>query len=159
MTSQSRKTEELLELVARDRLDELTPDEVTRLEAVADADPRVEARLAGLAAGGRALADAPLPSTAQWEQVWQAIDAARPASKRRARFWFSPVAIAAAIAMFVVWSFPWSHGHEVGWALRLDANAEIVELETFGGELPFVVSAGDNGGFPVIWVMDESEGV
>ena len=157
MAAQVRQIDELLVLVERGLLDELTPAEVDVLERAAGGDPWIAHQLADLRATGPVLADEPLPpDQAQWAEVWRNV-AVRSTPRSGGQWWFNSVAAVAAGLLFAVWLGA-GNTTEARWALRPDRQLEVLEVETFGDEMPLVMTVGEGDGFPVIWVMDESEG-
>lgn len=162
MSDGSRDIQTLMALAEAGRFDELAPQEMARLEAYLNGDQAAAARFANQRPPpARELAPrVAAPAGAAWARVWGEIDAATRAAPRvrTIRLWRAAVglmAAAACIVLAVIWS---AGGRPPGSrdALHLVAGAEIQEIEVFDDATPFIVSAGDDGEIPVIWVMGDS---
>lgn len=151
-------------------LDTLRPEQVARLEAVLNDEPGVAAHLADrrLApdpqlAGALGQADrAAAPAADTWERVWERIDAAGQrtplrgarAGARILRLWRPLAAAAACLLMAGFWRLGTAMP-ERPWPLQLATEVEINELEVYDGATSFVVSTGGEGGFDIIWVLED----
>lgn len=161
----------LLRQLAANGLDALTPAQVELLASATESDPLVAERLAALPAPGAAAwhVAAPQPSVAEWERVWDRIDAAGPvesaptgyaATSPRAvpRWWrVAPLLGAAAAVLLAMlwWDSP--RGGD-GGAIQLSSHTEIQALETFDDGTVFITDAGDGSGAIVIWSVDSDAG-
>ncbi len=163
MSDGVRDIRELFGLLDAGRLDELTPEEVRRLETHLDATPADADRLSRVAPPTDPLLQAPPPSVPQprWDAVWENVTAAAGPARpgpRVLRLWRPLAAVAAAVVLGIgLWDYdrvaaPAPDAWPVQWA----DTVEIDELESAGDTMPLVLSAGDEA-VPVIWVF-ESEG-
>jgi hypothetical protein len=166
MTTPADNVDDLLDRVAAGRLDDLTPAQVAGLEVHLNATPAAEERLTDVVptADPRLSASTAVPSDAEWEDVWQRIDSARPARastaraiKRTIRFWQPLAALAACVALLVAWRWgPFSTRSD--WPIQLSSDVEVLELEVFGDASAFVSYSDDGQGVTVIWVLDDDAG-
>jgi hypothetical protein len=166
MTTSRDNFDELLDRVAAGRLDGLTPEQVAALEVHLNATPAAEERLADVvpAADPRLSVSTPVPTDAEWEDVWQRVDSARPtrastarAIRRTIHLWRPLAALAACVALLLVWRWaPLSTGSD--WPIALSADVEVLELEVFGDASAFVSYSDDGRGAAVIWVLDDGAG-
>lgn len=156
-----------IEELALGRFDAIGAEEMADVEAHLNACAACSSRLGVMRAGPEAVWDEPvqLPSSDEWTRVGQAIEDAYRAERRSgisagpirlARRWG---AIAAILLLSVsVWRFGvW--GVEPAWSLQLARGdeVEITSLEVFGDAMPFVISAGEDGDVPVIWVIQNED--
>jgi hypothetical protein len=149
----------LLKRLEAEGLDALTPDEVAILAAAADDRPEVGARLGALVTPPVPVAAAVgAPNAAVWDDAWAAI-APRTASRsggRRLGMWQQVFAAAAAVLLAVgIWQGRLPMAAD-GRPIELDSSVEILSLEAYGEQAPMVVTVGDEGNYPVIWLVDES---
>lgn len=152
-------------------LDALTPEQVARLEAVLNREPRVAAELgdaippldAGLAASLRDLEAPALPSARKWEEVWQGIELRtgggvareRGLAPRILRFWKPLAAAAACLVLAGLW---WGTTPPADpWPMRLATDVEIDDFQVYDDAMPFVVTTGGDSGVKLLWVL-ETEG-
>jgi len=141
-----------------DHLERLLNDEPARAAQLADQQPQLGPRLAGVL---DALARSEPPVPQQWEQVWRRIDTAASARQRAARrpaarimrYWPGMLAAAACALLAFLWTV--QPGSSEEWPLRLATSVEIDDLEVADGATSFVVSTGGDSGVQVIWVLDE----
>ncbi len=161
----------LLERLAADGLDALTPEQIERLAAAAESDPLVAERLAASPAPGAAAwyAPVPQPTAAEWERVWARINAAGQSddastplaaeSPRAVSLWWriAPLLSAAAALLLALlwWDSP--RGGD-GGAIQLSSHTEIQALETYDDGTVFITDAGDGSGAIVIWSVDSDAG-
>lgn len=170
--------DDALRAAAAGNWDALTAQQVAGLESALNNDPALAAQLAGvvpppdprLAAGLDLLDRADLPSSVDWQRVWERIEAAsarlsqaepRPA-RRVLRLWkpltAGAVGLAAAACLLV--AVLWKHGHpptDAPWPMQLATNVEIDQLEVGEGTTPLVLALGGDNGPEVIWLLpDES---
>jgi hypothetical protein len=149
----------LLKRFEAEGLDALTPDEVETLAAAADGRLEVGARLSAVATPETPLAAAVgAPSAAAWDDTWEAITR-RTASRsggRRLGMWQQVFAAVAAVLLAVgIWQGRLPMAAD-GRPVELDSSVEILSLEAYGEQAPMVVTVGDEGSYPVIWLVDES---
>lgn len=165
MNAPEHNLDDLLARVADGRLDELTPEQVAALEAQLEADPGAAERLADVVPASEAVLspEIPPPSNAEWEHVWDAIESALPAralapraSRRMFHRWRPLVAVAACVALVVLWHLtPTEFGSPR--PLRMSDHVVVHELEVFGDESAFVAYSDDDAGSAVIWVFESDE--
>lgn len=151
--------DELLKRLEAEGLDALTPEEVDTLATAADERPEVGARLNAVATPETPLVAAVgAPRAAAWDDTWEAI-ARRTASRsggRRLGMWQQVFAAAAAVLLAVgIWQGRLPMAAD-GRPVELDSSVEILSLEAYGEQAPMVVTVGDEGSYPVIWLVDES---
>jgi hypothetical protein len=165
MTTPTENFDELLDRVRAGRLDDLTTEQVAALEAHLNGTPAAAGRLADVmpVPDPRLTAAAPLPSAADWDNVWERIDSgkarrlpARHALGRVFRLWQPLAAAAACLLLLVVWRTMLSPA-EPPWQLRLSDEVVVHELEVSGDASAFVAYADDGSGTAVIWVFEEDE--
>jgi hypothetical protein len=164
MTTPADNLDELLDRVAAGRLDDLTPAQVAALELHLNATSAAEERLTDVVptADPCLSASTPIPSHAEWEDVWHRIDSARPARastarviRRTIRVWQPLAALAACLALLLVWRWsPFSTAAD--WPIELSSNVEVLEIEVFGDASAFVSYSDEEHGAAVIWVLDDS---
>lgn len=156
-----------IEELAGGRFDAIGAEEMADLEAHLNACEACSSRLGEMQAGPEAEWDeaVALPSSDEWSRMGQAIEDAYRAERRSgippgpirlARRWG---AIAAILLLSVsVWRCGVG-GVEPAWSLELARGdeVEIRSLEVFGDAMPFVVSAGEDGDVPVIWVIQNED--
>jgi hypothetical protein len=164
MTETNHNLDALLALVADGRLDELTPEQVAALEEHLNARPEAVGRLENVVPEPDSLAGhaGPAPSEAEWEAVWDGIDAgcavAGGSEPRRIgrviTFWQPLVAVAACLLLIVFWRAMPSRNR---WPIELSDHVVVHDLEVFGDESAFIAYSDDNTGSAIIWVFDETE--
>lgn len=159
----------LLTAAAVGRFDALRPEQISDLETHLNECGRCAARLMNNVPRADALAahwPAPAPSAAQWANVWEQIDAAAVLTTRQShptmrggvlRLWRAAAAVAACVALVGFWRFV-SPTAPPPAAFQLARNTEIRELESYGGQTPFVVSMSGQNEASIIWVLDDDEG-
>jgi hypothetical protein len=173
MTPADDKLSTALQAMAAGNVDALTPQEVARLEAFLNRQPRAAESVADvvlkpdprLTAGLTALEQRALPSAAQWEDVWKRIDealpasaAGRPAAKRARpltatrifRHWQPLLAAAACLLLALVWLWERPKPSDF-WPMQLATNVQIDDLEVGEDATPFVINS---DGVDVIWVLE-----
>ncbi|MFH1747548.1 MAG: hypothetical protein ABIG44_10940 [Planctomycetota bacterium] len=152
--------QELLKLVEAGRLDALSPEQITLLEARVNADPELAAVLEDQQPPVEPwLAESvEEPDADAWENLWQQVDGQSTPSRhiftrRFIRLWAPLSAVAAACVLMVgLWSF--NRGADpADWPVEWADSVEINELEVSGDRLPLVMAAGSNA-VPVIWVLE-----
>ncbi len=163
MSDTLQEMERLLSKVRQGRLDDLTPGQVAELEAwlrtrpaegarLADARPPLEGWLTAL------LPPPPPPSPAEWRRVWAEVErAAAPRTALRQRLipvWQGLVAVAACALLAASWHALRPPRMDGIWALRPASHVQIDSLELFGDTTVLVDTAAEEGGLPVIWVLD-----
>lgn len=155
MSESERTIGVLLTLVAEGRLDALTDAEMHRLEHALNTNPALADQIGGMTADGGAYAPAQ-PTDAEWERVWAGVDTDQQAVTSPRRLWrIGPLSVAAALVMMVgLWRLATP---ATALTLTPDDDVEIVSVETFGDDAPFIIAAADDDEFPVIWVI-ENEG-
>ncbi|MGE3181595.1 MAG: hypothetical protein AB7N71_08190 [Phycisphaerae bacterium] len=162
-----REFENMLARIAALGIDALTPHEIAKLEAHANAHPGAGSQLRALESRqSPPLAFVQkLPAAAEWDMVWQGISthsAAAPggaASSRRARTpWILRPMAAAAACVLMVGSLSWFTPLRADdMPLSFDAHAEILEIEVFDGDSSFVMCGGDEAECAFIWVVENEE--
>lgn len=160
MSATRQDMERLLTLVREGRLDDLTPGQVADLEAWLRTGPAEEGRIAGI----RLPADpglhmpVPEPTEAEWERVWAQVErAAAPRAVLRlrpGRVWQALTAVAACVLLAASWYALRPPGAGQTWALRPSRDVRIDSLELYGDTTVLVDTTAENGGLPVIWVLD-----
>lgn len=166
MTTPADNLDELLDRVVAGRLDELTPEQAAALEAHLNATPAAAERLADVLpqVDQRLRVSTPVPTDAEWDQVWQRVDSAAAARgktartiRRTIRLWQPLTALAACVVLLLVWRWaPLSAGSD--WPIALSADVEVLELEVFGDASAFVSYSDEGQGAAVIWVLDDDAG-
>lgn len=160
MTERREQLDRWLGLVADGRLDELSPAQVAEMAQQLDRDPRLAQRLAAVTADVADLA-MPLqpPGPHEWERVWSAIDrgaATRPTPRRLLRIGQVVVAAAACILLVLGWRLVQpAPAPAEQWAIVPATDVEVNSLEVFGDRSALVDRTGADGGFTVIWVLDD----
>ncbi len=168
MTPAPHNLADALKALADGELDVLRPEQVRQVEAALNRDARLAAPFAGqqprvephLAAALNELDRSDQPTTADWERVWDNIDAAaarrgRPdagVARRVLRAWRPLMAAAACLLLVLGWRVTQPAAVEP-WPLQLAAEVEIDSLEVFQGATSFVVAVGGDNGGEIIWVL------
>jgi hypothetical protein len=76
------------------------------------------------------------------------------------RVWRGVAAIAACVALTVVWRFSGgARSTPPAWDLQLANHVDVQTLEVYGDALSAINYSGENGGPLVIWVFEAQEGV
>ena len=190
MKSDSRENlEALLRRVEAGELDSLTPEQIDALEAHLNAMageskppdlPRLGGRLAlpDAALPDLAIPDSAMPTPAEWERVWNNIEAGvttvpadatpipadrvslklvatakskRSVGRRVIKFWPAWAAVAACVALLFTWHFA-APPVSAGWEMQLADQVEVDELDVFGDATAFVDFNDD--GTAMIWVFE-----
>jgi hypothetical protein len=160
MSATRQEIERLLTLVREGRLDDLSPEQVAELEAWLCTSPTDEARLADARPPADPWLTAPLPepAPAEWERVWanvnRAADQRKPAHRRWVPMWQALTAVAACVLLATSWHVLQPARTDEAWALRPAREVRIDSLELFGDTTVLVDTTAENGGLPVIWVLD-----
>lgn len=157
-----------LKALADGDLDTLTPEQVRQLEAALNSDARLAAALAGerprveprLAMALNELDRGDQPTPADWEHVWNSIDAAATqrgrtdagVARRILRAWRPLMAAAACLLLVLGWRVTRPAAVD-SWPLQLAADVQIDNLEVFQGATSFVVAVGGGAGGEIIWVL------
>jgi hypothetical protein len=165
MTTPDENFDQLLDRLAGGRSDDLTPEQIDALEAHLNTTPAAAQRLADVVPepDPRLGLAAPTPTEAEWSRVWRGVDSAarRRASsagaiRRTIRFWQPLAALAACVALLLVWRWsPLAAAPE--WPIALSSDVEVLELEVFGDASAFVSYSDDGQGAAMIWVLDDSD--
>jgi hypothetical protein len=163
MSDASQEIKGLLSKVQQGRLDDLTPGQVAELEAWLRTRPAEEARLADTHPPLEGwltalLPPPPPPSPAEWRRVWAEVERAA-ASRTSLRHRLIPVgqglaALAACVLLAASWHALRPPRVERIWALRPTGHVQIDSLELFGDTTVLVDTGAEDGGLPVIWVLD-----
>src|SRR5262249_49154497 len=143
---------------------ELTPQEMGMLEQHLNEDAAAAMRFRDAIppAEGTLVAQATGPTPAEWDAIWQRIEsagagrgggeAARGTSIRVFPIYRSLTAVAACVALLLIWRFgpilTKVTPAQSGWDLQLSASNQILELAMSGNEAPAVHY--DNDGIAVI---------
>jgi hypothetical protein len=168
MNPDHRKIETLFAQLAAGRLDELTPQQISALEAAIHESPELADRLAAIAPPGDAGLQAPAatPSRAEWARTWNAIEesfASRPSAQpapagRIYTLGRAAAAVAACIGLVVLWrSLPFTPATSSGWELAASNDTEILELEVFDGRSATLHFADDDSGAVGISIGDPDD--
>lgn len=182
MTSNSRDNlEALLRRVEAGELDSLTPEQIDALETFLNESPAAADRLANVRpapestsalsafpdAPGFGQASIPSPDKAEWDRVWNNIEAAEAAPRMAApvetcnrsvggrllKLWPLFMAAAACFAIMLTWHFA-AVPASAEWEIRLADQVEVEELNVYGDAIAFVDF--NNDGTAMIWVFEES---
>lgn len=152
----------LFDRLAEQGLDALSPDDVARLEAAANANPALEARLARLTPVPEPIWQTlpPMPDDEQWDAMWARVHKrstpqAQPVRRRLTlRTYLRPiVAAAACVLLALVWN-TYERSETSAWPVEWAHQVEINNLEVPEGETAFVLTAGEANEIPVIWVLN-----
>jgi hypothetical protein len=161
---------EALDALAEGRFDAVSDEQMERVERHLGECADCSARLAGVTACPEAdfVEVPPSPTQEEWDDVWQAVDAAtsakprliEPVSPWAGRWGRWVTAAAAGLALTVaLWRLPLP-GRSPNFELRL-AHADDVQIESlsvYGEATPFVLSVGDEeDAIPIIWVIEDQE--
>ena len=190
MTSESRdKLEALLRRVEAGEWDSLTPEQMAALEAYLNTGWHGQTAAPFDRATGEsalpnlAIPDSDMPTPAEWDRVWNNIEAGvtsgastdsadaagvesiklprqsraqRSVARRLIRFWPVFTAAAACIGLLFTWQFVTPPPASTGWAIQLADEVEVDELDVYGDTTAFVDFNDD--GTAMIWVFEDGVG-
>lgn len=160
MSETRQEMERLLTMVQQGRLDALTPGQVSELEAWLCTRPSEEARLADARppVEGWLTATLPQPAEVDWQRVWAEVEqAAAPRTFLQHRLiplWQGLAAVAACLLLAASWYALGPPRTDGAWALRPASDVRVDSLELFGDTTVLVDTTAEEGGLPVIWVLD-----
>lgn len=127
----------LMDRLAADGLDALTPAEMEQLEAAMNADPQLAERLADLPADGAGdLPAVPEPDEQAWDRVWDGITAAQRPQRGHWWRWAGGALAAAAAVLLAIGLWPDLSDPQprpqTGMTLAGADDIEVLELDVAG---------------------------
>lgn len=153
--------------LSQGRFDEVGPEVLANVEHHLNQCGECAALLndAAPAPGGPFSVDVTIPSKAQWDRTWQAIDgaSAKRVTQRRhplqnARNWAFLSAAAAVVLAAGLWQWH-DAGQPSNWDLRLAGSSDVAieSIEVFGDSTAVVMNTGEAENATIIWVMEDED--